>query len=158
LFQAVAFTFGMQKPAQDMPTLLRRLKALNDDYPDAAVLLMAAIVHLRMSVDPVNRGDVAAAREQFEAAAKLCALAGRAPDSIPRSPINFLANGLGVLADLGVLKLVRRPEGVHLQRMREGLFVLVSEGGKWKKHRQALIEFYVQLTIVPLTREQCSDW
>jgi hypothetical protein len=151
-------SLGMRKPAQDMPTLLRRLEAFNDDYPDAAMLLMTAILHLRMSVDPVNRGDVAAAREQFEAAAKLCALAGKAPNIVPRSPINFLANGLGVLADLGVLKLVRQPEGVHLQRMREGLFVLVSQGGKWQKHRQALIEFCVQLTTAPLTREQCSDW
>jgi hypothetical protein len=69
-----------------------------------------------------------------------------------------LSQGLGALADLGVLKLVRQPGGVHLQRVRNGLLVLVSEGGKWKKHRQALVEFYVQLTTAKLTREQCGDW
>jgi serine/threonine protein kinase len=138
--------------------LLPRLQALNDDSPDAALLLLTAVVQLRQAVDPVNRGDIATARQHLESVAELSGRAAAAPCLVPRTTIPYLARALSVLADVILLKLVRDPDRSYLQRVRGNLHPLIAEGEKWPKLRAQIISVYVQLTVTPLTHAQCSDW
>jgi serine/threonine protein kinase len=137
---------------------LSRLEALNDDSPDAVLLLLAGVIHLRQAVDPVNRGDIPAARKQLEAAADLSTRAATAPCLVPRTTIPYLARGLGVLADVALLKMVRDADRACLRRLRDHLHPLVAEGDRWPRLRQEFIALYVGLTVTPLTPGQCSDW
>ncbi|HTU21906.1 MAG TPA: protein kinase [Gemmataceae bacterium] len=137
---------------------LARLRALNEDAPDAGLLLLTAVVYLRIAVDPINRGDVKAARVNIQEAADLCAASMQAPSLIPRSAVSYLARGMGVVADMALLKLIRQPDPAHLRRVRESLHLLIAEGEKWGKLRQPLLGFIIQMTTVPLTPAQCADW
>jgi hypothetical protein len=134
------------------------MDALNNDYPDAGLLLLTAVARLRMAVDPLNRGDVPGAREHLQAVADLSSRATKAPTLVPRSPVRYFARGLGVLADVAVLKLIRQPDAVHLQRLRDNQHPLVAEGENWPKLREPMISFFIQLVTVPLTQDQCVDW
>jgi Protein kinase domain len=140
------------------PKVLPRLEALNEDYPDAGLLLLTAAVRLRLAVVPVNRGDLPNARKEIEIAAELSARAVQAPRLLPHSSVPYMARGLGAVADVSILKLVRRPDPVHLRRFRESLHLLVSEGHDWEKLRQRLIGLVIQMLTAPLTRQQCIDW
>jgi hypothetical protein len=140
------------------PDTLRRLQLLNEDSPDAGLLLLTAAVRLRLAVGPLNGGDLEAARTHVRAAAELCAAALQAPSLTPHSAVPYLARGLGVVSDVAMLKLVRDPAPVHLRRIRESLHLLVAEGQKWDKLRRPLLGFVIQMTTVPLTPAQCGDW
>lgn len=137
--------------------LLPRLKVLNDDYPDAGLMLLTGIAHLSLSVTPMNAGDIPQARKHFEEAVSLASRATRAPNMLPRSPIPYLTRCLGVVSDLGVLRFV--PDAnPNMNRVRTNLHAIVSEGEQWPKLRQAFIGKYVEITTVPLLRRQCIEW
>ena len=135
-----------------------RFPAVLDDYPDVGLSLVASSLYFKMAHEPVNRGDVATTRKYLEAISELGARALRAPNIMRRAPVPYRVRVLGNLADLGVLKLIREPAPIHLQRVRENLHLLVSEGEKWPKLREQAITLLIQMTAAPLSREQCADW
>lgn len=138
--------------------MLKRMEALNDDSPDAVLLVLTAVLHLFIAIGPLNGGDLKTAETQIEAAADLCARAQHAPSLATRAAVPYLAGALGVLADVAILKLVRAPTPIHLLRAREGVHKLATLGNKWPKLRQPLISFIIQMTTAPLSSAQCADW
>jgi hypothetical protein len=158
LFSAYQAAALAQKGGAVPDGLLGRLEALNADAPDAFALLLTATVRLHRALGPVNQGDADKARAELGAAAELCAQATRAPCILPRSAIPYMARAMGMVADVGVLKLIRDPDGAHLRRLREGLHLLVAEGAKWKGQRLVFISGYVAMTTAPLVPAQCRDW
>ncbi len=138
--------------------MFRSLQALNDDHPDEAIMLMMALVRLRLTVDPINRGELTTVRASLRSVSDLCAASVQAPSLVRRSPLPYLARGLGMIADLTQFKLDRHPDPIHLQRLRATLPALVSEGARWPKLRQVLIQFGVMTTVAPLTSAQAADW
>jgi hypothetical protein len=137
--------------------VLPSLEAVNNDYRDAGLLLLAAVLHMRKAVVPVNQGNVAESREQFERTAELCSQSVQAPGILPPSSAQYQARAFGLLADTAVLKQVK-DSPVHLQRVRDNFHLLTSEGARWPKTREQLITFFIKLTAAPLVREQCGDW
>jgi serine/threonine protein kinase len=137
---------------------LARIQALNEDAPDATLLVLAGVVHMQLAVEPVNRGDIPATRKHLEACAELSARAVSAPCLLPRTTIPYLGRCLGILADVSLLKLVRDSERVSLRRVRDNLHPLVAEAEKWPKLREQFIGLYVKMTTTPLTAAQCADW
>lgn len=140
------------------PSVLPRLEALNADYPDAGVLLLTAIVRAYLAIPPLNRGDLAATRKHLEAVADLSARATLTTSMLPHSSVSYLSRGVGMVADVALLKLLRQPDPVHLRRLRENLHLLVAVDGKCRALREPLLSLFVQMTVAPLVRQQCGDW
>ncbi|MCI0456720.1 MAG: protein kinase [Gemmataceae bacterium] len=148
----------LAKGAAVPPGVLARLKALNEDSPDAALLLLTAMIRARMAGEAMNREDVAKTRTHLQTAAELAARAVRAPCLLPRSPVPYMARGLGMVADITLLKLARAPDPIHLRRVRASMHLLVSEGQNWKSLRQGLIRGCVATIAQSLTRQLYLDW
>jgi hypothetical protein len=138
--------------------VLARGEALCEDYPEALMLTMVACGRLRLAVDPLNRGDIPVAHRELARSAALASRATQAPCVLPRSPVGYMARGLGVIADVGVLKLVRQPDPIHYRRLRDNLHLLVADGAAWPKLRRPLLAMLIQLTAAPLTADQFKDW
>jgi hypothetical protein len=138
--------------------MLSRLQALNDDFPDGALLVLTAVLRFSMAIDPLNRGDLKTARAQIEDVANLAARAEHTPSLATQSAVPYLASALGAIADVAMLKLVRDPTPVHLQRAREGVHKLAALRNAWPKLRPPLFGFIIQMTTAPLTSAQAADW
>ena len=161
LFDVLTTYLEVGRPLQNgqaQPAALTRLEALYEDYPEALLLCLGGVMHVRLATEPVNRAELETARVHLAKAADLAARATNAPCILPRSLVAYTSRGLCAIADVGILKLVRAPDPVHHRRLRDDLHRLVADGAPWPKLRRPLLTMFIQMTAAPLTRAQCRDW
>jgi tRNA A-37 threonylcarbamoyl transferase component Bud32 len=137
---------------------LRRLEAINGDYPDALLLLMQGTVELRQAIGPINKGDVRAIKSSLKKVSELADAAYRAPSLVPRLPTPYVARGLGLMSDLANARFDPSASAPQLVDLRNQAVRMVVEGRRWPKLRQELAAMTVSLSTAPLTALQASEW
>ncbi len=133
---------------------------MSQDSPEAFILALAAANRLVAACALVNANQLA---EYRAALAQLSDLAYRAADSptmLVRSPIRYQTRLIGMIADLGLLKLDPEPKKseVRIRRVRDNLHRMVADGRRWPVARRECMTLFTMMLTSSLTPELAADW
>jgi hypothetical protein len=123
----------------------KKLKELADDYPEAVFnTVYAANRFIGFTKAVLDDNTEESHRRMVETAESAYRAAGQ-PTLVQRMPVKYTARCVGVIADVGVLKIAPDAPPLHVRRVRDTLPALLSQGLTWPKQRNEFVELAIKL-------------
>jgi tetratricopeptide (TPR) repeat protein len=135
-----------------------KLVALGAGNPEALIHGMIATNRLMAANRELSANHPAEARRGLAEAADLAYRACEAPTLLVRSPTRYQMRAIGMVADVGVLKLTPDDEGERIRRLRANLHRLVVDGRAWPETRRQFIGAFINMAMSPLTPPLEAEW
>lgn len=108
----------------------------------------------------VDKKNPSVARQLLIQSADLYHKAAEAPTLIIRDPGRYRSRIMGIAADIGVVKMTRSPEPIHMNRIRMSVtsLLLSAESRKWITTRDDGLELLIMLLTDSFELRMKNDW